>query len=73
MLRRGGCDIVSAKRWAISPAVMSVLDRKARMRRRGADESASNILSIDIAIPPSAGCRDGLAAGQRHGKTCLII
>jgi len=43
-----GWDIIVENRCAISPAVMSVFDRKASMRRRGADESASKILSTDI-------------------------
>lgn len=39
-----GCDIMSAKRGPFSAAVMSLLDREARMRRRGASESASKNL-----------------------------
>ena len=49
-LEIAGWDISDAKRCVISPAVMSVLDRYARMRRRGAEERASKILSADISV-----------------------
>jgi hypothetical protein len=38
---------------------MSVFDKKARMRRRGADDNASNILSADT-NPPFHGCISAL-------------